>query len=108
MEGFLRLNPDVLREVPQFAIDWANQTSFGDPRWGFGFDRLQEDRSGRIWLIGSRCLGIAPMFPIEPEWTSAKDLDRAFEAFFESERWAIFTWTVQHNRLLDEFDFDRG
>ncbi len=108
MEGFLRLDPDVLRDVPQFAIDWANETSFGDPRWGFGFDRLDYGPSGRIWLIGCRGLGIAPMFPLEPEWTSAEDLDRAFHDFFATEHWAIFTWTIQHNRLLDEFDFDRG
>ena len=105
--GLLRSNPEVLREVPQFAIDWANPESFGDPRWGFGFDRLDFDRSNRIWLIGCRMSCAVPMFPLEPDWNSAQDLSKAFQDFFGSERWPIFAWTVNHNKMNDDIDFDR-
>jgi len=104
--GLLRLNLDVLREVPQFAIDWACRTTIGDPRWGFGFDRLDYDRFGRIWLIGCRGSAVAPMFPLELGWNSEEDIERAFQEFFESERWAMFAWTVNHNLMNEDLVFD--
>ena len=105
--GLLGLGREVLRDVPQFAIDWAKEESCGDSRWGFGFDRLDFDHSKRIWLIGCRGSCVMPLFPIEPHWKSAEDLKTAFDDFLHSERWAIFAWTVNHNKMHDDIDFDR-
>lgn len=74
---------------------------------GFGFDRLDFDRSNRIWLIGCRMSCAVPLFPLEPDWNSAEDLSKAFQDYFDSDRWAIFAWTVNHNKMHDDIDFER-